>query len=78
MSFYQWRFRISLAALEDLRPAPPPGGSTAARPAGPQIAEVILLPRRPSSGFLGRIRLPWRRCRGPVARHQRPPMRLRD
>lgn len=62
MGFYQWRFRISLRALEDLTPAFRSGGSADNRGAE-RDAEPILLSRSWSSGFLARFHLPPRRHR---------------
>lgn len=86
MGFYQWRFRISLRALESLPPALRLGGGAAANRGAERDAEPILISRSSwSSGFLDRIRSPRRRRAGPrsVSRvcrgggdngnHRRPP-----
>jgi hypothetical protein len=69
MSFYRWRFRISLAALKDSPPARRPGGNAADRLSVAAAAERV----SPSwlSAFLMRIGLPRQRSRGIAQREPR-------
>jgi hypothetical protein len=61
MSFYQWRFKISLAALRNL---PRSDGIATDRRGAEQRAKASSRRRPLFSGFLSLIRFSWRRRRG--------------